>query len=381
VGSPTARITPHWTRRLDSDEVTSPLAVPDTVQRGRYREQSRFLADCAHSMPCVLYESESSVELTYVSESVFDLLGFKRETVIGWHSFWRECLLDEDLAVFEEKFRELDSWGSTSLIHRMLNSAGLPVWVSHSLRKDVINGRSLISGCLVPIGSDKRVYALDQNVVARFVHKLGNHFQLLTLVINSLKRTLPASRETEILQDTVEKAIELTRTFSDCNQLPSWMSEIQLLEVVKAAAASWRGAFLVKNVAFEEDLDNLWDVTMVGDPFLLEIAFGQILESALDATMTGGMVKFGADLEIRNTVSQVARLRVTYSNRVGSADQGSDATPHVVSKKAYDGLGLSVASRFIEMHGGLLRIKNADDDRTEMEVSLPLGATKAYSCA
>ena len=120
---------------------------------------------------------------------------------------------------------------------------------------------------------------------------------------------------------------------------------------------------------------------MVGDPFLLEIAFGQILENALDSTMTGGMVKFGADLEIRNTVSQVARLRVTYSNRGGSADQGSDATPHVVSKKAYDGLGLSVASRFIEMHGGLLRIKNADDDRTEMEVSLPLGATKEYSCA
>jgi hypothetical protein len=64
----------------------------------------------------------------------------------------------------------------------MVNSSGLPVWVSHSLTKDLANGTPIIRGCLAPIGNDKRVHALDQNVISRFVHKLGNHFQLLTLV-------------------------------------------------------------------------------------------------------------------------------------------------------------------------------------------------------
>jgi hypothetical protein len=88
-------------------------------------------------------------------------------------------------------------------------------------------------------------------------------------LFNSLRKTLPELRETEILQDTVEKAIELMRTFSDCNQLPSWMSEVQLFEVLKAAGASRRASFLAKKVALKEQFDHvLEDVTMVGDPFM-----------------------------------------------------------------------------------------------------------------
>jgi len=332
-------------------------------------------------MPCVLYEAKSSAELTYVSESIVDLLGFSREAVIGWPSFWSECVLDEDLALVEEKFRELDVIGSTSFIHRMVNSSGLPVWVSHSLRKDLASGSPIIRGCLVPIGRDKRIYALDQNVISRFVHKLGNHFQLLTLVINSLRKTLPELHETEILQDTVEKAIELTRTFADCNQLPSWMSEIQLVEVLKAAGASRQASFLAKKVLLREQFDRiLEEVTMVGDPFLLELAFGQILEVALDASVAGGVVEFDGKVDLCNS-SSVARIRVLYSGRGILVHDLTDATlPFVVTKSSHEGLGLSVASRFIEMHGGLLRMRNREE-RTEAEISLPLEATKEFSCA
>jgi hypothetical protein len=355
----------------------------ETARAGQGGGRSMVPLESTHFLPCVLYESESSVVLTYVSESIFDLLGFRRDAVIGRCSFWRECVLDEDFALFEEKYKELDVCGSTSFIHRMVNSSGLPVWVSHSLRKYFANGIPLIRGCLVPIGSDKRVYALDQNVISRFVHKLGNHFQLLTLIINSLRKTLPESRETEILQDTVEKAIELTRTFSDFNQLPSWMSEIQLFEVLKATAASRRASFLAKRVAFEEQLDHvLEDMTMVGDPFLLEIAFGQILENALEATVAGGVVKLEGNVEVCNSAPAVARLRIAYPGRAVSSDEFPDvALPLVSSTKNYDGLGLSVASRFIEMHGGLLRIKSHEGEGTEVEISLPLGATKELSCA
>jgi signal transduction histidine kinase len=40
-----------------------------------------------------------------------------------------------------------------------------------------------------------------------------------------------------------------------------------------------------------------------------------------------------------------------------------------------------VASRFIEMHGGLLRIKTREDEGTEVEISLPVDTTKELSCA
>jgi nitrogen-specific signal transduction histidine kinase len=63
-------------------------------------------------------------------------------------------------------------------------------------------------------------------------------------------------------------------------------------------------------------------------------------------------------------------------------DELTDVTvPLVGAKKNHEGLGLSVASRFIEMHGGLLRAKSRQGERTEVEISLPLDATKELSCA
>jgi len=369
VGSPTARITPQWMHRFESGAV--PPDFTDNLG------QSPFLSEHANAMPCVLYESDSLLALTDVSESVFDLLGFTRESVIGWHSFWGQCVLDEDSALIEEKFRELNNSGFTAFIHRMLNASGLPVWVSHSLRKTLRHGQPIIRGCLIPIGTDRRVHALDQNVVARFVHKLGNHFQLLSLVSNSLKKAVPESRETEILQETIEKAIELTRIFSDCNQLPCWMSEIQLVDVIKAASATYRTAFQAKNVVYQDDLENLVGVTMNGDPFLLEVAFCHLLENALDATSAHGTVT----LEVQSICAgetRVATLRMIYFDSHIAADEHCDRVPVYASKLIRDNLDLSIAARLIEMHGGLLRAKTANGNQTEIKVSLPLNG---YACA
>src|SRR2546422_4050917 len=105
VGSPTPRVTPHVALRIGSGEVASSMGMPETNRQAQYRNQYPFL-QCAQSMPCVLYESESSDELTYISENISDLLGFNHNTVIGWRSFWRDCVLDKDFSLFEEKFKE-----------------------------------------------------------------------------------------------------------------------------------------------------------------------------------------------------------------------------------------------------------------------------------
>ena len=377
MSTSTPRVTPHGMHRLGLGGTTAAVlnARPNRTNKGRHI--SRLFLERIGFMPCVLYEAESS-GLTYVSENIFDLLGFRCDAVIGRPSFWREYILEKDFALFEEKFMELDAGGATSFMHRMVNSVGLPVWVSHSLKKEVLNGTAVIRGCLVPIESDKRVHSLDQSMVSRFIHKLGNHFQLLTLTINSLRKSLPESREAEILQDTLEKAIELTRTFSDCNQLPLWKSEIRLLEVFQAAISSKRAAFSAKNVGIKEQLDGaMGDMTIVGDPFLLEVAFGQILDNALDATPSAGLVLLHGKLMVQKSTSPVARLRALSV----CPDRNDRTGPLINFKGNAEGMDLSVASRFIEMHGGLLRIREDESGASEVEISLPVDAAKDLSCA
>ena len=128
------------------------------------------------------------------------------------------------LAALPRDAVELEIRGAVSFVHRIADVFGLPIWFTHSLRKITRQGETCLYGCLVPIQGRSRIFALNPDTVARFIHKLGNHFQLLNLVASSLKKALPDSREHEILDQTLDNAIDLTRIFSDCNQVPSLTS-------------------------------------------------------------------------------------------------------------------------------------------------------------
>jgi signal transduction histidine kinase len=288
----------------------------------------------------------------------------------------------EDWSLFQDKLLELESCGAVSFSHRVTDAFGLPVWVTHSLRKGVRKGEPLVRGCLVPIGGDPRILALDQKIVSRFIHKLGNHFQLLNLVVNSLTKSWPSSRESEILQETLDRAIDLTRIFSDCNQAPSWVSEVHLLEVIKTATEIRASQFVAKGVRLEADLEGIPDdATIVSDPSLLETALGHVLQNALEATAGGGKVEFGGRL-VFDGPHGVARCYVKDTGcGIAAEDLDRVMLPFFTTKKDHDGLGLTIASRFIEMHGGALRISSREGAGTEVEILLPLQRERDISCA
>jgi signal transduction histidine kinase len=54
--------------------------------------------------------------------------------------------------------------------------------------------------------------------------------------------------------------------------------------------------------------------------------------------------------------------------------------PFFSTKKGHDGMGLTVASRFIELHGGTLRIKSGEGEGTEVEILLPIERGPGIPC-
>jgi signal transduction histidine kinase len=221
------------------------------------------------------------------------------------------------------------------------------------------------------------VTSTEQNVISRFVHKIGNHFQLLNLVTNSLKRMLPESRETALLQETVEKAIELTRSFSDYNQGLTCFSQLELMDILETAGMTRRSWFETKGVAFENQIQPAMSgATIHGDPYLLDLAIGHVLQNALEATDTGGLVTLYARAEWAKDAVAVARIRITDSGcGIGPSALANAIVPFFTSKKNHDGLGLSMASRFIEIHKGILKISSVEGKGTEVEILLPVDST------
>ena len=330
-------------------------------------------SELAQSLPCVLYECNHALQISHVSSNVFELSGVWPKDLIGSRDHWEQRIPREDLKLVSDKLVDFDTVGSASAIHRLIRESGLPIWVCHSWRRSNARGGEIIRGCIVPMENERRVQGVDPVVISRFVHKLGNQFQLLNLVINSLRKGLPDSRETEILQQAVEKSIELARAFSDFSQASTWMSIVDLGEIFRAAYVTKRSSFIEKGVILDERASaSLGAVSVYGDPFLLEVAVSNLLQNALEATEAGGKVELGADVEAHQNSVFVAKLAVIDSGcGVAESNLENVFIPFFTSKKDHEGLGLSMAARFIELHNGILKLTSAEGKGTKVEMILP----------
>jgi hypothetical protein len=325
--------------------------------------------------PCVLFVAKPSLEILSVSDNLPGLLGIADDAVLGRPEVWKERIAEEDWPLFQQKVEELENTETVSFLHRFSDGFGLTTWVSHSLRKVERENTIRIHGCLIPIYESPRLAALDQDAVARFIHKLGNQFQLMNLAVSALKKSLPNCHENDIIEQTLDKAIDLTRIFSDCNQTPSLSSTVYLLEVISAATACRTAQFAAAGVRLQMSCEAIpEDAVVASDPYMLETALGHILQNALEAMAGTGSVEVTASL-VSNSRGGTARIRIKDNGCGMPALHVSQAThPFFSTKKGHDGLGLTVAARYVELHGGSLRITSREGAGTEAEIVLPMGA-------
>jgi hypothetical protein len=330
--------------------------------------------DILQLLPCVIYECNALMELTFVSDNILDLIGFEAKEIMGSRFLSVTRVVPQDLELCEQKLGELRTQKAVTWIHRLVNRKGLPVWVCHGLQEKTVDGLKIYRGCLLDIGSELKARELGPGTVERFIHKLGNHFTLLHVVLGSLKKVLPESREAEVLHETVDKAIELTRSFSEYNQKPScWIQSVDLVQVLQGAFIRVQPGFDDKGVVLEENIDaSLENVVVSGDPFLLELTVGRLLQNALEASNSGSAVKLVAKAEVGEHGKPVVRVTIQdFGTGVEEELLKHIFVPFFTTKEGHEGLGLNMACRFVEMHSGVLKLSSQKNKGTEVEIDLP----------
>ena len=131
------------------------------------------------------------------------------------------------------------------------------------------------------------------------------------MVVNSLKRTVPESKEILLLQETVEKAIEHTRGFSDYNQVPTCLSRVELVDILQSTAMTRRSSFGKKGIAFDSQIHaSVNGAVIQADPYLLELAIGHVLQNSLEATEAGGQVTLQARVNCSGDSASAASISV-----------------------------------------------------------------------
>jgi two-component system sporulation sensor kinase B len=282
----------------------------------------------------------------------------------------------EDCTRLRDQLDQLKSPDTVSAVHSIVDDQGLPVWVAHSLRKVQTDCDLTVVGCMTPIASEFIATKLNVSIISQFVHKIGNHFQLINLLMGSLKRVGTNVEEVEALQQTIDRAVEFTRSFSQFSQPPVCVMAVDLGDILNSATRLAASACFEKNVGFQNvgDSQTLNGVLVRGDAFLLELAFGAVFQNALEATNIGDQISVDAKSERERTAGRgIARIVVADTGAGIDRDMVAKvAEPFVTSKRDRDGLGLSTAVRIIEMHGGTLKITSTPGQETRVEIVLPI---------
>lgn len=330
------------------------------------------------SLPSVSYELDENFITHTVSSNIIDLLGIRQEFLLGNRVLWQERLFPADRDRLTKRLNEITSGALASEIHRVINDRGLPVWVSHSFWKINSANHSHIRGSMIPLTPELRTNVVETEVVSQFIHKIGNHFQLISLLIGSMKRNRPVSSEVDALEESVQRAVEFTRSFSNFCQVPAQSVPLNLGEILISATQALAPRFDEKRVLLKISGDRSCDgIFLFGDPALLEVAFISVLENALDATKSGDIVTVESKSEVAGPIpSSVAWISITDTGcGMASGILEKAPAPFFSSKRDRNGLGLTLAIRIFEMHRGLVNISSEENRGTRVDIALPIAST------
>jgi signal transduction histidine kinase len=236
---------------------------------------------------------------------------------------------------------------------------------------------TVVRGCITPLLSEDCIEKIDADVVSQFVHKIGNHFQLINLLISSLRRIVVQSHEVNLLEQSVDRAVEFTRKFSDYSQGLTCRSEFDLSEILQMVIQSALPIFQEKRVSLKNlAVEFPSHAGVHGDPILLESALGSLLQNALEATDIGGEVVVQFKIDHYPSLGNVGKVSISDSgNGIEGDDIGHVREPFSTTKRDRDGLGLSQAARIIALHGGVLSMASVIGWGTTVDVHLPLTRT------
>jgi two-component system, OmpR family, phosphate regulon sensor histidine kinase PhoR len=140
----------------------------------------------------------------------------------------------------------------------------------------------------------------------------------------------------------------------------------QIRNLVLACEPQWAGKGLEMDVSLEE-------ASVTGDEDLLSQVWINLIHNGIKFTPGGGCISVGlrqddglVKVEVRDTgvgISEEDQARVF--ERFYKADKSRDRS------KGGSGLGLSIARRIVEMHGGTIGLESRGGEGTTFRVSLP----------
>ena len=365
--------------------------IRDITQRKQAEEELRSarerLEHVIVSNPAVIFtgkprEDRSDYDVTYMSSRVVEMLGFEPRQFIGHPEFWDGHIHPDDLRSYRAGVPVLWKKGQCTFEYRFLHKDGAYRWIREEAKvmRDAAGNPVEVMGYWTDISQQKRMeeallrserLAAIGELAAMVGHDLRNPLTGIVGATYYLKTKLGPrikDRKAREMLQLIEQDIE--RSDKIINDLLEYSKEIRLrfaeTDVKSIASDALAEVKIPKKIRVINSTKKR--PTTVVDVEKMRRVFVNLIRNAVDAMPKGGT------LRITSRKSD-GHLKITFADTgTGMTKEtvGRIWTPLHTTKAKGIGLGLPIARRFVEAHGGSVSVETKAGRGSAFTVTVPI---------
>ena len=325
------------------------------------------------SNPAVIYSGKplpdlSDFQLTYLSERVVGMLGFKPEEFIGHPEFWKQHVPPEDQKEIQAHMFHLWKEGQYALDYQFLHKDGSYRWIREeaNVERDVDGKPADVYGYWTDaterkklegyLSEAQRLVAIGQTA-AMVGHDLRNPLQAIATTLHLLRKqfeSLPSDQKQDALEllDSIQTSVQyMDKIVSDLQAYAEpRILKLAPVNLKQLLNESLQMAQMPSNIKLSL---NVTEEPVLADQSITRV-FMNLITNAVQAMPNGGELTIG-------TVREGKQVLISFQDTgvgISKEDLQKIFDPLFTTKAQGQGLGLAVCKRIVEAHEGTITVES-----------------------